>query len=123
MLEIHRDTMGELNPTGINKEANLQEVTERRTRQKQGARIYLTSGDEKDQSYGPPPYGKVWNREYNPRPYPESVPDKEIYGGTGVGFLYGFYGRLAEFDIFPHAWHLAGWTLVRTGAEVRSKKR
>lgn len=122
-MKIHAETMAILNPVGPAKEDREARLEDRRLRQQISALAYLLEGDPVQSEA--PPYGKTWNREYNPQPYPEAVPDPEVYHGTGVGLLYGQLGIEDERGL-EHAHLLAGWTLVRTGAEVRgrrSKKR
>lgn len=127
MSHIHLPTMQELNPVGKGKAERAEAVESRRAEQRAAALQFLAEGDPVQ--WVSPPYGKTWNREYNPQPYPESVPDLETYNGTGVGFLYGYYGAdtptedALPFGATDFAWTLAGWQLVRTGAEVRGRKR
>lgn len=66
-----------------------------------------------------PAYGKEWNREYNPAPYPEAVVDEEMYDGTGVGFLYGMDSSVDDTKRKAYDLQMAGWTLTRDGVEVR----
>lgn len=85
----------------------------RRLRESENARWWLFTAE----SLTPIPYGHEWNREYNSQPYPEAKPDPEEYAGTGIGCLYGFPGSER------HSWQLAGWNLVRTGAEQRARRK
>lgn len=101
------------------------ELKARRQRQKASAYVYLRSGDPVG-SGEPPPYGDVWNRDYNPRPYPDAVPSpqhKEDYRGTGVGFLYDIKPFEESDPIRAFMLDLVGWNLVRSGTEVRGKKK
>lgn len=66
-------------------------------------------------SEGTPPYGKEYDRDYNPIPYPEAKPDIEEYMHTGIGAVYGYPS--SEY------WQLAGWNIVRTNAEVRKRRK
>ena len=91
-----------------------QEQVEKSERCALNAWHFLTTGE----SILPSPYGGDWNREYNPYPYPDAKPvDVEMYMGTGVGLLYRLDGS------WEHYWQLAGWNLVRTGSEQRSRRK
>jgi hypothetical protein len=110
-LQLHK----ELNPLGSIKGINRrkEELQRRRDSHARDSWYFLTTG----KSRGVPPYGQDWNRDYNPRPYPEAVPDPYMYSGTGIGFLYGYP------DTEQFAWEMAGWNVVRTNAEVRSRRK
>lgn len=114
-LFTHGPTMRELTPVGPGKAERAEEQARKRERQQYAAATFLVEGKAGDE----PPHGKEWSREYNPRPYPEAVPSADVYAGTGIGFLYGFWD---EKNGSPVAWQMAGWQLVRTGAEVRSRR-
>lgn len=62
-----------------------------------------------------PPYGKEWDREYNPVPYPEAKPDPEEYMGTGIAAIYGWESE--------EYWQLAGWNITNKNAEVRKRRK
>ena len=100
---------------------NNDRVEERRFREEEAARDYVAFSGEWPDAGGEcaPPYGKSWNFDYNPTPYPEAVPDAEMYEGTGVGFLYGFDS--SEGGMLLRYWQkeLAGWKLTRDHPEVR----
>lgn len=93
----------------------LQDRLKARCNQKDGAWRFLTTGES---GANKPSYGREWDRDYNPIPYPEARPeDFEAYMGTGVGLLYGII------ECEEHAWQMAGWNLVRTGSETRKRKK
>lgn len=103
--------------TGINKLANLEHAAEERENQRQAAEIFLVRGHGSPLA-ADPPYGKEWNREYNAQPYPEAVVEDEMYDGTGIGFLYGMDSSISDRLRNRYTLEMAGWILVRTGAEV-----
>lgn len=92
------------------------ELEDKDAMQKMSAWHFLTTGEQGKGAL--PPYGKVWDRDYNPIPYPEARPDDpEFFMGTGIGLLYGIIG------CDEHAWQLAGWNIVRTGSEQRKRRK
>lgn len=103
-------------------------LAERRQRQRMSAIAFLESGDPVADG-GLPPYGDLWDREYNVRPYPEARPTDHamatIYDGTSIGYLYGDrdWDDEGVYLDSPYANELRGWTLVRTGAEVRARRK
>lgn len=111
--DIEREIAEELTPRAPlkSRKALREELEHRRWAQEHDAAHFLYTGE----SIGVPPYGSEWNRDYNPRPYPEAVPDPDMYMGTSIGFLYGMHGSEC------HAWQIAGWNLVKTDAEVRRR--
>lgn len=111
---IHR----QLNPRALQKsrKQHAEDMAARRLYQDAGAYHFLTTGN--NNKGGKPPWGKEWDRDYNPVPYPEARPeDLEFYQGTGIGYLYNVIG------CEHHAWQMAGWNLVRTGSEHRRRKQ
>lgn len=46
------------------------------------------------------------SRDYDPLPDDESIPDRDLYDGTGIGAVYGFPNSA------QHAWQLAGWNVL-----------
>jgi hypothetical protein len=93
-----------------------------RARQKYAAYLFLTKGEDvANAQHIAPAYGKKWNRDYNPLPYPEAKPrgeDRiEMFVGTGIGTIYGFI------DSGQDLWQLAGWTLTHRGPEVRRRRK
>lgn len=112
---INHAIMKELTPTGMEEGRIIRkhELERRRASQQRDAWHFLTTG----LSRGIPPYGKEWNRDYNPMPYPEAAVDPYVYMGTGIGCLYRLEGSN------EHLWQLAGWNIVRTHAEVRARKK
>lgn len=108
----------ELTPRGNSRARRFRELEleHRRERQKDSAWHWLTTGENPEGAHKPP-YGSAWDRDYNPQPYPEAVPDPDFYEGCEIGALYGFPG--AE----HHVWQLAGWNLVRTGSESRKRRK
>ena len=115
MLRINKKIQQELTPKGLDEgiEIRRHELERRRGSQQRDAFHFLTTG----LSRGIPPYGKEWNREYNPWPYPEATPDVDLYKDTGIGAIYGHDGS------DRHMWQLAGWTITRAHAEVRKRRK
>lgn len=100
-----------------NRDANFAEAQEQRLRQQEAAYLFLTTGVDFECDEDPP-YGKVWDRNYNPMPYPEADPVDEMYNGTGIGFLYAMDSGTSGFRPHTFAVDMAGWNLVREGVEV-----
>lgn len=94
------------------------DLAARRMSQRDAAWHFLTTGEGDEPAQAKPPWGKIWDRDYNPMPYPEARPvDPMFYEGTGIGHLYGI-------DLSSQmAWTLAGWNLVRTGSEQRKRRK
>jgi len=93
-----------------------------RERQLWAAYIFLTEGEEAAKALKiKPPYGRKWNRDYNPLPYPEAKPRGEhridMFMGTGIGTIYRMM------DSQHLLWQLAGWNLTMKGAEVRQRRK
>lgn len=93
-----------------------------REKQKWAAYVFLTEGQEAVEKLRiKPPYGKKWNRDYNPLPYPEAKPRGEhridMFMGTGVGAIY----RMMDSEHL--LWTLAGWTLTMKSPEVRKRRK
>ena len=110
-----RDALNPRAPQPARKELELERKRERE-RQQWSAWRFLTTGNEKGDELTKPPYGKKWNRDYNPEPYPGCKPDQsvdriEMYIGTGIGCVYGFMNSQ------QFLWQLAGWTITRKGQE------
>lgn len=106
-----------LNPTSTRKSRVALLLHRLKVRQEQmdSANYWLFTGE---QSAVKPSYGKEWNRDYNPMPYPEAKPeDVDLYLDTGIAALYGWEGGE------EHVWQLAGWNLVRTGGENRKRRK
>lgn len=114
-LRVNKELAQELTPVGLQegREQRKYELARRRASQQRDALHFLFTG----QSRGIPPYGKEWNREYNPWPYPEAKPDPYEYEDTGVGAIYGFDGSQR------HMWQLAGWSITRRHAEQRKRRK
>lgn len=99
-----------------------QEKALQRERQREAALIFLLEGQEAVEALQiKPPYGKRWDRDYNPMPYPEAKPRGEhridMFMGTGIGAIYRIVGG-------EHLlWQLAGWNLTNKGAEVRRRRK
>lgn len=101
-----------------NRESNFCRSQEERLKQREAAERFLITGNQLDWEAAPP-YGKEWNRDYNTTPYPEAVPTPEdMYDGTGIGFLYGIDHEAKDSLRVMYALDMAGWNLVREGAEV-----
>lgn len=101
--------------SAVNREANFLRAQEERVSQADGADHFLRTGLTTE--WYLPPYGKEWDRDYNPNPYTDARPDAEMYDGTGVGFLYGLDSRVSDVHRRMFATDLAGWNLVREGVE------
>jgi hypothetical protein len=102
---------------GPNRAANFDRAIEKRDDQVESAALWLATG--KGFHGVDPPYGKEFDRTYNPSPYPEAAPDPETYEGTGIGFLYGLDSTVDGRRLKFWAVQLAGWILTRDGVEVR----
>lgn len=121
VMAKHKEFMDSVNPVGMGREKRQDQLANVRAQQKASARAFLVEG-EAIQDWQPS-YGKKWDREYNPLPYPEALPkDTEMFEGTAIGFLCGLFGESGCAG-YEHAWQLAGWNLTRKGAEVRSRRR
>jgi hypothetical protein len=93
-----------------------------REKQMWAAYVFLTEGQEAVEALKiKPPWGRKWNRDYNPLPYPEAKPRGmhriEMFMGTGVG---GIYGIMDSQDLL---WTLAGWNLTSREPEVRRRRK
>lgn len=99
-----------------NRAANFARAQEERLRQQEAAYLFLTTGVDFECDEDPP-YGKEWDRNYNTTPYPEAVPDIEMFDGTGIGFLYRMVSD-KDANVTPFVLEMAGWNLVREGVEV-----
>lgn len=118
--------MKQLHPIGPNRAMLDAEKELRREQQRRSAYEFLVTGDPEGTGVEPP-YGKEWDREYNPMPYPEAEPFREDYEGSGIAALYGFFYSYEVEDTGDDSirWaflEMAGWPIVRTGSEVRGKK-
>lgn len=110
MNETEREIRDELTPRApyASRAALAEDNATKRARHRESAWHFLTTGE----SVGLPPYGREWNRDYCPWPYPDAEPaDPLMYLDTGIGAVYG----IMECD--RHKWQLAGWNIVRTGVE------
>lgn len=105
-----------LNPRGPAEQRAIIASDHEKHRQKciDNAWHFLHTGE----SIAPSAYGGEFDRDYNPNPYPEAKPkDIDMYMGTGIGLLYRILGADHMY------WELAGWNLVRSGAEQRARRK
>lgn len=119
MLRINKELQAELTPTGKREgiEQRRDRLLKRAQKQSAEAWHFLTTGESK----GIPPYGQTWNRNYTPACYPDTyadtVPDPDMYMGTGIGALYNLEGSQA------FMWQLAGWNITKAVMVEPDKRR